>query len=175
MQATYESFLNEPTPANYLRVRAQLLQSVLPPTPQEIANLQMFCHAEAWERAAKWAAEISDDWLICPRYHYWRARIAEATSDEEGQYLSQFELQACLTAMLEAGDGSQARPYEVLYACDVPDVLAALNLEAIAQHCAQRDDGTYDVVTCADARELWFHQPLLATQSTSAGSEKPVA
>lgn len=165
MQELYEALLNEPTAANYLRVQRRLLQNEFPPAAKDLATLEMFCKAEAWDRAQRWAAEISDDFVLCPRFHFWRARIAEEEQDENGRELSVFELNCCLAAILQTGGGTKESPYQTLYPSDVQDVLAKLNLLSNAQHSVQTNAGCFDIVSCEDNQEVWFHQPLIQSQS----------
>ncbi|MEQ8787318.1 MAG: hypothetical protein RIC55_13515 [Pirellulaceae bacterium] len=157
MQQHYQAFLEEPTAANYRRVRGAIL--ALPDFQPSMLSLHVaasLCGQRHHAEASAQLEEMSPDWALSPRYHQLAAQLAEALGDEEDAEVEQFAACCCLRGLLATGDGSRMFPYLLTYTSDAQDILGFRGLRPVRQALHEHRGRRYDVVACGDGGNYWF-------------------
>jgi hypothetical protein len=157
MQQQYQAFLEEPTPANYRRVRGLVL--ALPefqPTTLSLHEVSSLLERRRYAEAQSRLEAMAADWLLSPRYHQLSALAAEASGDEEDAEVEQFAASCCLRGLLGTGDGSRMFPFLITYPSDARDILLFCGLRPLRQALHEHRGRRYDVVACDDGGRYWF-------------------
>ncbi|MCI0361294.1 MAG: DUF4919 domain-containing protein [Planctomycetaceae bacterium] len=157
MQRRFTQFVESPTRENYLAVRdAVLRRTPLPIQAADLAELVRLLEAEAYEEVLARVELLPASKVLSPRVHYITAEAAEALGDEETGELARMLFVLSLRGLLATGDGTEAAPYAICHASDEHDLLDCLGREFASQALVERDGRLFDVVTCADGRQVWF-------------------
>jgi hypothetical protein len=150
-------FLAQPTPENFLVLRAQIgASSAYDPLSEDDERLADLVEAGEFQEAAELAEQLMPNWLLSARVNLLAAQAADQLGETDAAEQSRYLARACIHATLRAGDGTAEHPYPILHAADEYDLLAVLDKDPASQRLAQTADGPRDVFTCADGSEIWF-------------------
>jgi hypothetical protein len=94
--------------------------------------------------------------LLSPRAHMLAALAARHLGDEQSSEMEGFIFNCCMEGILGSGDGTESAPYLVLRVSDEYDVLMHLSKTMRQQALIEREEKSFDVLTCEDGTELWF-------------------
>jgi hypothetical protein len=157
MSDAFSDFLDAPTPASFLRLRAEIVaQPEYDFAADRLGELTALIETGAFGAVPDKLTELMPGWLLSPRVHAIAAYAAEQTGEpDRAQFERDFGL-ACLRGIRDSGDGSRARPYPVTHVADEYDLLDALGKEVASQRQVSGEDGVFDLLVCTDGSEVWF-------------------
>jgi hypothetical protein len=157
MQQQYQAFLEEPTAANYRRVRGLVLaEPQFQPTTLSLHQVASLLERRRYEEARLRLEAMAADWLLSPRFHQLAALAAEALRDDEDAEIEQFAASCCLRGLLGTGDGGRMFPFLITYPSDARDILLFCGLQPLRQALHEHRGRRYDVVACDDGGHYWF-------------------
>lgn len=153
----FEAFLLKPTRERFRRVLRLTAED--PNFSSRSADLicllewlQQGQHRKVFENCVdRWC-----DWRLSPRFHRIQGIAAAELGLQEEAELAKFQFQSCLQGILDTGKGTGPSPFQVMFACDEPEVLTALGSERRGQRIVSRGTRLLDVITCRDQQEIWF-------------------
>jgi hypothetical protein len=153
----FHSFIEEPTPDNYLRLRKLVLQDRsyrASATGFDDATLLIAQgrHTEAWT----WLKGAVTSWLLSPKVHQLAAEVAHALHDAESERREVLAYYRCIEGILGTGDGSRDRPYLITHAGDEYDLLEYLERKLRGQELVLSAGRSLERLDCQDGTELWF-------------------
>ena len=157
MADAFSEFLQEPTEATFLRLRAVVLAD--PGYDFYSTAVDTLADLVAAEDYAAVLAELPalmPSWLLSPRVHLLVNQAAEKAGDAETARREMYVARACLRGLLRSGDGTKKRPYLVTHVADEYDLLDQLDKEEAGQDRVSDGDGVFDKIACTDGTELWF-------------------
>ena len=94
--------------------------------------------------------------FLSPGLHLLLAHAYRQLGDADAAGTETALAQAAIHGLLLTGDGSQARPYQVVHLSDEQDVLNYLGKQFIGQAMVERDGRQFDRLECADGSRFWF-------------------
>ena len=152
-----QSFFVSPTGDEFAQLRNDALQTAgYDFLAASLVALERRLNHEKPSILLKELGDISPSFHICPRYHYVDARIREALGEVTEMELSIDRLRACITAIVETGEGSRVDPFLGLFLTDQDDVLRAIGERSRSSAFVQEKAHAYDVVTAHSGSEYWF-------------------
>ena len=166
----FERFLARPTGQNYRRARRlAMADSRLDPHSLKWAELSGLCENRRFRQVLQEAQQLWPQWRLSPRFHLLVAYAAFCLGEQQEAELARFQYQACVDGMLDSGDGTRRRPYQVLRICDEYDLLRALQQRPRSQTLVERKGRWLDVITCEEGRKVWFDPGICSSQRPLAG------
>lgn len=176
MQRALKAFVIAPSQTTFLAAFRDLSRSSRAPTVADIAHLATLATAGDHSAFSAALAELPPLAALSPAVHALAALSAQGAGDDADRELEEFLLDACLTAILETGDGSAESPYLVVCTADERHICQALDLEPGPQALVNDRGLALDVVQCLDGTDVWFNVsqqvPLPGTQPLRRKSAK---
>lgn len=153
----YQAFLEKPTADNYRRVR-RMVTAEPGFDRQSVAWMELaaLCEEGRFDQLRERAWEMWPTWRLSPRFHLLVGYAANRLGDYEEEQLERFQFQTCLDGLLGTGEGTQQKPYQVLYVSDQYDVIRDLGLRGRGQRALEHNGRGMDVVWCEDGTQVWF-------------------
>jgi hypothetical protein len=106
---------------------------------------------------------------MCPRFHYVEARIRENLGELASMNESIRRLRACLTAIIETGEGSKDSPFRITFMSDEDDVVRSFGEKVRCQQFVSRGPRQhFDVLTAHSGVEFWFDVSKLLLRHSDA-------
>ena len=99
--------------------------------------------------------------FLSPSAHTILAAAHEALGEHDLARREQRLARQALAAILDSGDGSVDRPWQVLRVSDEYDVLRSQGRRSVEQRLVTRDGVDLDHHRCEDGSEAWFDVSLL--------------
>ncbi len=156
MKRALKALAIAPSGSTFLAAYQALSRSSRTLAADEVSHLLALL--ESRERAALAAAldDLPPLSALSPAVHWISRQAARAEGNEEDALLEEFLLDACLTAILDTGNGSAESPYVVICTADERHVCQALGLEPGPQALLHDSGLALDVVQCLDGTDVWF-------------------
>lgn len=156
-------YLSDASLENFLCLRSAFAESPdYNPGNDDELILQDLLENRNYEKAMTFIQLVLPKWLCSPRMYMYSAFVYEKlgkSEDAQDHYLLGSSL---LDSILATGDGSESKPYLVLYVADEYEVLTKLGKTMKRQRLVRRDGGkAFDVLACDDGSEIWFDITLL--------------
>jgi hypothetical protein len=139
------------------------------PWSKELDAFDRLLEREDWAGMRELAAEVTDNWMLTPYLHEALALAHKKLGDEK---LSALEVElsiACVEGVLLTGDGSEAKPFEIVRVDDAYGVLLHLEKEWVQEEDVVSGATYCRVLRCADGTSYWFDYSCAATL-TSRGT-----
>ncbi len=156
MQRALKAFAIAPSQDTFLAALQALSRSSGGVSGADIARLAVLAQSRDHAAFSAALAELPPLVALSPAVHALAAQSARAADDVEDAELEEFLLDACLTAILETGDGSADAPYAVVCTADERQICHALGLEPGPQALINDSGTSLDVVQCLDGTDVWF-------------------
>jgi hypothetical protein len=102
------------------------------------------------------ADEVTDNWMLTPYFHEALALVHKHLGDENRSALEVELYKACVQGVLLTGDGSEAKPFEVVRVEDAYGVLLCLEKEWVEEEDLVSGAVRCRVFRCADGTSYWF-------------------
>ncbi|MCP4136852.1 MAG: hypothetical protein GY754_38130 [bacterium] len=115
-----------------------------------------FLENEQYEDANEYLTSLMFCLFLNPNVHRLAAFIHDRLGDENASQDELFIGMTLLKGILLTGDGSEKKPFLVLYTYDEYDILEHFEKEFEEQTLNRVGDKVYDLVKCKDGTELWF-------------------
>lgn len=156
-------FFDSPTIGEFEKLQQQVLESNdYDPSATQLQQTEISLATQSPTHALQALSELSDDYLICPRFHYVEARIREILGEVAEMRESIERLRACIRAIVETGDGSQESPFKITFLTDADDVVLSMGERKRCQQPVLRNGKQLDVITAHSGVEFWFDVTKLA-------------
>jgi hypothetical protein len=163
-------FLAKPSGETFLRLREVVIGSPDYEFHSDGADqVQGLFAAEDYEAVPDMLSELMPNWLLSPRVHRLVGLAAEQVGDTDLAQRETYMARACIRGLLESGDGSRERPFQVTHVADEYDLLEIQGKEMKQQRLVTDTAGSFDVIACTDGTELWFD----IGPSLAGGGEAP--
>jgi len=153
----FQCFLEEASPANFLRLRETLAASPdYAPYGAKIADVNKSLARGDLAQARAMLLALMPSYFLNPGVHTVLAYVLDELGDKTGAGV-EFDLgKRCLAGILSTGDGSRERPYLILHADDEYDVLVNLAKESRSKALIVDRVRAYDRHDCEDGDAVWF-------------------
>jgi hypothetical protein len=157
MQRQIAAFVEEPCRKTFLAARdAVLKDSPLRLVSTELAELDGLIELGQHQQVLDRLDALPASRILSPRVHCLAAEAAEALGQIDEGELERSLFVLVLKGLLSTGDGTPGNPYIVCHPSDEYDIVAALSQEAAGQSLVEQNGRLFDVLLCADGREMWF-------------------
>jgi hypothetical protein len=158
MDLLFVGYLQDPTPGNFLALRAALLKTPdFDPYSPDLDPAGKLFEAERFEEAERELRQrMRPSHLLSPEAHLKLALIYQRLGRDAEMERERVIANLCLEGILSTGDGSAERPYLVTRTSDEYDVLAASNLNPASQTLRLVEGRRIDVLTTREGSEICF-------------------
>lgn len=153
----FQTFLGDPAPENYLRLRTLVLDDrTYSASAAEFNDVQMLIDCGRFLDAREWLRGLNPGRLLSPKAHQLAAEVARHLGDKESERREHFLYHRCIEGILGTGEGSRDDPYLLTHAGDQYDLIDYLEKKVGRQSLVQDRGRTLEHVECLDGSELWF-------------------
>jgi hypothetical protein len=153
----FQAFLDEPGPANYLKVRALVLaDKAYRATSSELEDVELLLDYGRFADARERVRQMMPNWLLSPRAHQLAATAARHLGDEKAHDRASFLRGRCIEGILGTGDGTKERPYLVTHVDDEHDLVDHFGKKLAQQSLLTEETRCLDQIVCQDGAEIWF-------------------
>lgn len=153
----FEQWANHPTREGLQRVQDAVQAEPLYDAYRDLTRTVAPLLDDARYAAAQASLlEVMPAHVLSPGAHAMLARAHEGLGDHRSAEMERSLMKLTMQVILHSGDGSAARPYEVLATSDEYDVLEVLGLHRSAQASSDVDGRLVDVFTDADGDQVHF-------------------
>ncbi|MBX3167081.1 MAG: hypothetical protein KF760_06705 [Candidatus Eremiobacteraeota bacterium] len=150
------NFLSGPSPETYQVLRQLVLTSPnYRPDLDTVDQLWRALDAGQLEEAEKISTRLVPTFLLNPRAHLGLAYLHGQKGDERGEQFEFYFCQQVRKFLLDSGDGSRRRPYQVTSVDEVHYVAGALEARVKQVTCEWLGGRLHDVLL-TDKGELYF-------------------
>jgi hypothetical protein len=126
------------------------------PLSQELAAFDRLLEREDWAGMRDLADEVTDNWMLTPYFHEVLALAYKMLGDENRSALEAELFKACAQGVLLTGNGSEAKPFEVVRVDDAYGVLLYLGKDWVKEEELVSGAARCRVLRCADGTSYWF-------------------
>jgi hypothetical protein len=126
------------------------------PWSPELAAFDWLLERKDWAGMRDLAQRVTDNWMLTPYLHEALALAHKKLGDESLSALEVELFKACAQGVLLTGEGSMAKPFEVVRVDDAYGVLAYLGREWVEEGDLVNGAAHGRVLICADGTEYWF-------------------
>ena len=154
-----------PTLDNYLRARKSLLRSVPLADRSSVAlkRIERSFQAARWDDVLTGLTPIWPAWRLSSRAHFLRGVAAMELGDESAASRDRERFQRLMELVLQTGDGTAKRPYQVAYGVDEYDICricdhtvvhhSVVDIPVVGGRSRPR---RCDVLRGSDGESIWF-------------------
>ena len=165
MWEQFGALLDSPTSANYLAVRAEILNQFADQCDRaHLDALADLVRAGRMEAAQRRMDDMNDAWVLSPAFHAYSAIVLRAVGQQEDAEAEAFMRLRCVQGLAETGDGSRRRPYRTTYPGDARELFLHLGLAAQCQTVTSLGHRLVDVMESPDGRQIWLQPPPIHAQ-----------
>lgn len=170
-----QKFFDSPTIGEFEMLQKKVFASNdYDPNASQLQQTEISLATQSPTRALESLSELSNDYQICPRFHYVEARIRESLGEVVEMRASIERLRACIGAIVESGEGSQESPFKITFLTDADDVVRSFGERKRYQQPVLSGGKQLDVITAHSGVEFWFDVTELAQrveQNAQSASE----
>ena len=171
--ATAIDQMASPSIQQYQSIRQFILsQDDYDPATDELRFLDRQFRDRQFSSVIEISESLRSIWQLSPKFHYLTGSAAIECGRLELAKRSQYLFQVCLDFLLQTGDGSMQKPYEITYFSDIQDILAILDADVRCQQVVNRDGCVFDVATLHNGEDIWFNADPLNKKINLASREQ---
>ncbi|MEZ6119557.1 MAG: hypothetical protein R3C28_23725 [Pirellulaceae bacterium] len=153
----FQKFLIEPTSQRFSRLQTTVFKHEdYDPGSRDLDLLAALFSRREYQHVAELADELEPVWFLSPRFHFFKGLAAEELGLDAITCAARSASHACLNALLDTGDGTEAAPFKITYLADEYDIAQVLGFDSLGQQLMETDDGKRDIMLGHDDAELWF-------------------
>jgi hypothetical protein len=150
-------FLKNPQPDRFLELRsAYQKSSIYTPYENYTASAFPLLDREQYTEALQFLLSVLPKWFLNPGIHHVLAYTNHKLARIDEESLENKIAQLLLHGIRSSGNGSEARPYLILYVDDEYEVLESLGKKSRLQQLVEKDACSFDVQICQDGDSVWF-------------------
>ncbi len=150
-------YLKEPEPRQFLELRnIYLNSSIYSPYGNYKDAAYPLLDNEQYPEALEYLRSVLPGWILNPGVHRVLAYAYHKLSRLNEEALESDLAKLLLHGLLSTGDGTEQRPYLVLYVEDEYEILETLGSRSRLQQLIVREACSFDLQTCEDGKAVWF-------------------
>jgi hypothetical protein len=153
----FHEFVENPTGVLYVEALAELAGSPgYSPYDDDSLRIHELITSEKFEAAQEACRDAMETLLLSPEAHMIAAFLARKLDDKELLARERLLIAACITGILDTGDGTKQHPYVVSVVSDEYSVLRALKKEMTSQCLIRDEDRFLDVIETIEKERIYF-------------------
>jgi hypothetical protein len=150
-------FLKQPQPDRFLELRyAYEKSSIYTPYENYKASAFPLLDREQYSEALEYLLSVLPKWFLNPGIHHVLAYTNHKLARTDEESLENKIAQLLLYGILSSGNGSEVRPYLILYVDDEYEVLESLGKKSRLQQLIEKNACSFDVQICQEGDSIWF-------------------
>jgi hypothetical protein len=174
----FSAYNSQRTPESFLKVRrAVMAHEDFDPTPLHTDVLASLLGQKHWQEARRFFDVTSFPNLLLSPWAWALFATAEdeGNANRDASRLAGSMAKALIESIIETGDGSRERPYEVLNSADAEAILAyRLQMRESHLKLFPAEGKLYVRATCSDGTEVWFERLRPSGQTRPPALARPV-
>lgn len=162
MREQFASFVQSPTLEGYLDLRQRIVQGGhYNPACDGEDQLWTLLHEKAYDEAQERIPQWMENFLLCPSYHKALSILAEARNEADRTEFESWLASSLLRCLLQTGNGTPERPYEVMRVGEELTILAALNLHPLRVQTLFVNGKVVDKMDTREGESVYFSVSLI--------------
>ncbi len=158
MQNLFLAYLEAPGPEGYRALRSALVRHpAYDPSSGDLDDLEFLYEKKRHAELQARFDEAKSNLLLSPRAHVLAGMTARDLGDNDTFEAERHVYLQCIAGIQGTGDGSELSPYLIARPSDADDLLLHLGRQIESEERIQRDERTYDVMTCDNGSAVWFN------------------